>query len=195
MKFFTKKRGFTLLELLVSAAVLSLVSVIIAQVLFTTVRLNTRTELLKEMKQTGASSMDMMKRMIQNAQSVSSPCTGLPQSQLSIVNLDGGETTFLCQKDSEYTTQNVYRIASLSAISAAYSYVSSGNVTLVADDGQAGCGLSDSEDAALQFICPIDTATGASVTILFRLRRRNTTTGVFESVAETFQSTATMRNR
>ena len=47
------KHGFTLIELLVAAGVISFVSVIITQVLFSSIHLNTKTEVIKELKQTG----------------------------------------------------------------------------------------------------------------------------------------------
>ncbi len=189
-----QKHGFTLLELLVSAGVLSLVSVIIAQVLFTTVRLNTKTEQLKEMKQTGTATMETVRRMIQNARGVSSPCTGTILSELTIVNIDGIETTFRCAADTQYTTRSVFRIASESATLSTTSFISSGNVTLVANAGDAGCGIADTEDAALQFVCTSIGDKVTSVSIFFRLRQQNATTGVFEGATETFQSTGTTRN-
>ncbi|MFH0749859.1 MAG: prepilin-type N-terminal cleavage/methylation domain-containing protein [Candidatus Gottesmanbacteria bacterium] len=194
---FTKKnrQGFTLLELLVSASVLSLVSVIIAQVLFTTVRLNTKTELLKEMKQTGTASVETIRRMIQNAQNISSACTGSVQSELTITNVGGGQTTFRCLQDITYETRSVYRIASESATPPTSSYISSGNVTLVDGNGEAGCGLPDSDDAAVRFICSSVGGKATSITILFRLRQQNPRTGVFEGTAEMFQSTGTTRNK
>jgi len=188
------QKGFTLLELLVSAGVLSFVSVIIAQVIFTTVRLAARTELMKEMKQTGSMTMDTMKRMIQNARSVTSVCDGTPQSTLTITNFDGGETTFSCIQDATYTDYDIYRIASYSSILAVNSYLSSGNVTLVNSSGETGCGYIDSADAALSFTCVDTGLTGGSVTIVFQLRQKNTNTGLFEGDMETFQSTAILRN-
>lgn len=182
------RRGFTLLELLVSAGVLSLVSVIIAQVVFTTVRLSSRTEQMKEMKQTGGIVMDSMKRMIQNAKAIPYECDGLPKSQLTILNVDGGETVISCKEDPVFAT---FRIASDSSTFATTSYISSGNVALVTSTGISGCGLANSEDAALSFTCVDDSA----VQIVFRLRLRNMNTGLFEGVQETFQSTIIKRNQ
>jgi len=183
-------QGFTLLELLVSAAVLSIVSVIIAQVIFTTVRLSARTELMKEMKQNGGLTMDTMKRMIQNAKAITSSCDGTPKSELVLANIDGGETTISCEQDAAYTAYDVFRIASYSAALASTTYVSSGNMTLVTSGGLAACGIADSEDAALYFTC----SNTDSVNIVFRLRQRNAKTGLFEGTQETFQSTTVVRN-
>lgn len=188
------RKGFTLLELLVSAGVLSFVSVIIAQVIFTTVRLAARTELMKEMKQTGGTTMETMKRMIQNARSVTSVCDGTPRSELTISQFDGGQTTFSCSQDTAYDDYDIYRIASFSSTLTTTSYLSSGNVTLVTSAGETGCGYADSADAALSFTCIDTDSPGASITILFRLRQKNTNTGLFEGELETFQSTATLRN-
>jgi len=179
--------GFTLLELLVSAGVLSLVSVIIAQVVFTTVRLSARTEQMKEMKQTGGIVMDAIRRMIQNAKEISSECDGTPKSELTIRNIDGGDTIISCKEDPAFTT---YRIASDSSVLETSSYISSGNVALVTSAGVSGCGLTDSEDAALSFTCVDYNA----VQVMFRLRLRNVNTGLFEGESQTFQATILKRN-
>lgn len=185
------RSGFTLLELLVSAGVLSLVSVIIAQVIFTTVRLSARTELMKEMKQTGGITMETVKRMVQNAKEISSVCDGTPKSELTLVNLDGGETTLSCLKDTFYTAYDIYRIASYSSVLDTTSYLTSGNVTLVTSGGNAGCGIADSEDASVYFTCTNTT----SVKTVFRFRLRNATTGIFEGDSEIFESVTSVRNQ
>ena len=179
--------GFTLLELLVSAGVLSLVSVIIAQVVFTTVRLSSRTEQMKEMKQIGGIVMDSMRRMIQNAKEIPYECDGTPKSQLTIRNIDGGETVISCKEDPAFM---IFRIASESSAFATTSFLSSGNVALVTSTGVSGCGLANSEDAALSFTCVDNTA----VQVTFRLRLRNMRTQLFEGEPETFQSTIIKRN-
>jgi len=185
------RQGFTLLELLVSAGVLSLVSVIIAQVIFTTVRLSARTELMKEMKQTGGITMETVKRMVQNAKAISSECDGTPTSELTLINLDGGETTLSCLKDAFYTEYDIYRIASYSSLLTTTSYLTSGNVSLVTSGGSAGCGIADSEDASLYFTCTDTT----SVKTVFRFRLRNAKTGIFEGEPETFESVTSLRNQ
>lgn len=186
--------GFTLLELLVSAGVLALVSVIIVQVIFTTVRMSARAELLKEMKQTGSVSMETVKRMIQNAKRITSACDGTPQSTLTFSNFDGGETELRCAQDTSYGGYDVYRIASYSAALSSTEYLSSGNVTLVTNSGVAGCGADNSPDAAFYFICLPDDTNHVTVTAVFRVRQQNTVTGIFEGDAETFQSTTVTRN-
>lgn len=188
---FVGRQGFTLLELLVSAGVLSLVSVIIAQVVFTTVRLSARTEMMKEMKQNGGISMDVVKRMIQNARSVSIVCDGQPKSELTLKNIDGGDTTLSCKQDPSYTDFDVFRIASSSATLGRSTYLSSGNMTLVTAGGLAECGVADSEDAALYFSCSNETA----IHVVFRLHGWNEKSGKFEGDSETFQSTIIERNR
>ncbi|MFZ2024959.1 MAG: prepilin-type N-terminal cleavage/methylation domain-containing protein [Microgenomates group bacterium] len=188
---YTCRSGFTLLELLVSAGVLSLVSVIIAQVIFTTVRLSARTEMMKEMKQNGGMAMDVVKRMIQNAKEISMVCDGAPRSVLTMTNYDGGETTISCEKDAVYADYDIFRIASYSSTLQTTTHLSSGNVTLVTTGGEASCGVADTEGASLYFTCTDDTF----ITVLFRLRQRNTATGIFEGEQETFQSMMIKRNR
>lgn len=174
-----QKPGFTLLELLVSVSVLSLLSLVIAQVLFTTVRLNANVERMKEIKQTSSIAMDTLTRMIQNARSIQS-CTGVAEPSLSIINPDEGETMFYCGEDN-----GIFRIASESAT--LISYLTSGNVTLVDGSGSAGCGI--------EFTCEMVGTQPTAVTIEFNLRQQNPTTGLFESEMQTFKTTVTVRNR
>lgn len=105
-----KKRGFTLLELVVSIAAIAIMSILLSQVFITTIRVNTRNELSNEVKQNGELVLTTMTRMIQNAQDVSSPCNtdGYTDSSLSIVNPDSDTTTFQCIRDA--TSSGVLRI-------------------------------------------------------------------------------------
>jgi len=108
--------GFTLLELLVVAGIFSGIALVIAQVFFSTIRTNAKTETFQSVKQNGDQTLEIMSRFIQNAQSVTaascpeSGATPVLSSSITLSNFDGGQTTFLCVAPGGYP-----RIASESA--------------------------------------------------------------------------------
>lgn len=175
-----KGAGFTLLEMVVSLAIIALVALVLSQVFVATLRTNTKTELLKDVKQNGELAIESMVRMLQHAQSVTSTCseTGTSASSVTFVNPDGGTTTLGCVLDGTVT-----RLASTSAEGAVY--LTSDDVTM----GGASC-----LGATLRFTCFGGTGVPSSVTISFQLAQSGTPGQAFESSSESFQTTATMRN-
>jgi len=170
------KKGFTLLELLVAAGVMSFVSVIITQVLFSSIHLNTKIEVIKELKQTGEMTLGIMTRMIQNA----AAATCDTSTYITITGQDGGITTLECVDDAE---SGVTRIASNSA------YLTNSNVTLIDDSGRSGCTYNP-----LQFICVGEGGIPNSISVSFRIRQKNLAATSYESAFETFQTTISLRN-
>jgi len=171
-----KQHGFTLLELLVAAGVISFVSVIITQVLFSSIHLNTKTEAIKELKQTGEMTLGVVTRMIQNAAAVTCDTS----TYITITGQDGGITTLECIDD---TATGVTRIASNSA------YLTSSNVTLIGSGELSGC-----INQPLQFICVGEGGVPNSISVSFRLRQKNLAATSYESAVETFQTTISIRN-
>lgn len=186
-----KQRGFTLLELLVAAGVISFLSVIITQVLFSSIHLNTKTEVIKELKQTGEITLGVISRMIQNAATITATqcnaSTDDPKqivTEITITGLDGGITTLECNDDE---VNGVSRIASVSASTL---YLTSSNVTLINNSGVSGC----TNNQPLQFTCVGVGGVPTSINVSFRLRQKNLTATSYESAIETFQTTISVRN-
>lgn len=180
MKQSNTQSGFTLLEMVVSIAIVAMMSVVLSQVFIVTLRTNTKTELLKDMKQTGELTLEAMVRLIQNAKSVTTPCdySGTTSQSITLVNQDNGETTLECVLDGAIT-----RLASTSA--QGVQYLTTPNVTM----GGTSCGTS-----TLEFVCKGGAGVSSSVTVSFQLAQSGVAAGVFEQSSETFQTTAGMRN-
>lgn len=180
-----KKRstGFTLLEILISISIAGVVGILIAQVFFTTVRTNAKTELLKDVKQNGEYAMGIMERMLHSALQVASTCTELGTESLSldVLNPNGDTTTFGCLLDGSVT-----RIASTSSTGNT-EYLTSSNVTI---------GGSECSDIAnsLSFVCTKPSDQPTRVTIRFSLSQLGTPPDQFEKASVLFQTTATSRN-
>lgn len=185
--------GFTLLELLVSAGVIAFLSIIISQVLFSSIHINTKTEIIKEIKQTGELTLGAITRMIQNAATVTSATcnasTDDPKqtvSMITITGVDGGVTTIECVDDA---VSGVTRIASLSASRVDPLYLTNTNVTIIGSGGLSGC-----VNEPLQFTCIGVGGIPSSMMVSFRLRPKNLTTVSYENAIETFQATISVRN-
>lgn len=186
-------RGFTLLELLVASGVIAFVSVIITQVLFSSIHLNTKTEVIKELKQTGEMTLGAMSRMIQNAAVVTVSQCNLSSDDpkqtvptVEITGIDGGITTLECVDDVDL---GVTRIASVSASRVDPLYLTNSTVTLIGDSGQSGC-----VNQPLQFTCIGVGGIPTSINVRFRLRQKNLAATSYESANETFQTTISVRN-
>lgn len=170
--------GFTLLELLVSVTILAVIGTLVAQAFFTVFRSNTKTEILKDVKQSGEQTLLTMTRIIQNAQEVSvCPGGGTPLNSLAMVNPDGGTTTFGCVLDGTVT-----RIASISATN---EFLTDSHVTI----GGSTCAAS-----SLVFECTTQSGEPSKITISFSLAQVGTPVDQFETAREDFQGSVIIRN-
>ncbi len=178
--FWHASSGFTLLELVVSIAIVAVISVVLSQVFLVTLRTNSKTEIAKDMKQNGDLALESMVRMIQKAKSVSSTCaaSGTVAQSVTIINPDDGQTTYECVLDGETT-----RLASTSAQGT--EYLTANNVTM----GGTSCA-----ESTLSLTCFGGAGVPASVTIAFELSQTGLSAQSFEQSSEAFQTTATMRN-
>lgn len=175
-----RQQGFTLLEVLISVAVMSMIGTVIAQSFFTTTRSNAKVEILKDTKQGGDFAISLMERMIRSAGDIATSCasSGTTVDSLQITNRDGLTTTFGCVLDSGVT-----RIASTSASGTVY--LTPANVTL----GGATC-----DNASLTFVCASNASQGDSVRIQFTLSQKGAGGDQSERASTTFQTTVNVRN-
>ena len=175
-----KKGGFTLLEIMVSIGIVAIMGVLISQVFFTTTRSNTKAELLKNIKQNGDFSVDIMGRMIRNANAITTTCaeTGSTTSSIALSNPDGGSTAFGCLLDG-----TVMRIASTSA--GRTDYLTNSGLTL---------GGTDCNGASLSFVCTAPAGQPTTVAITFSLAQKGTPADQFDRASASFQTTAAIRN-
>jgi Tfp pilus assembly protein PilW len=181
-----KKTGFTLLETLVAISAIAVVGILIAQVFFTTTRSNTKTELLKDVKQNGDYAMEIMSRMIRNSEGITSSCLpnpGVTLSYVDIKNADGNTTEFGCLSDL-----TVLRIASTSASFPTPYYMTSSNATL----GITSCADIPIED--FHFTCISSVDQPSTVTIHFKLSQKGTPVDQFEKASIVFQTAISPRN-
>jgi len=169
-----KRQGFTLLEMMVTIALISLISIVLSQVFISTLRSNKKTDILKEVKQNGNLALESMSRMIQNAKRV----TCVTANTLAIVNPDGETTTISCLLDDANT-----RLASSSASQTVF--LSSPQVSL----GGVVC-----ESSSLQFTCDDTSGLPSRVTVVFHLSQAGSPGDQFEQASEDFQTSVTMRN-
>lgn len=182
------RRGFTILELIIVAGILALITMVISQVLFSTIRSNTKSEVIKEVKQNGDFALETMVRMIQNAKNITAvSCSddgATKNIAITLTNQDDGQTTFQCSLDN-----GVNRIAS---VSASTEYLISSNLILTDSAGQSTLDCNSAD--ILSFSCFTVSGIPKSVQIQFGLRQKNDTTSQFEASRMMFQSTVVLRN-
>lgn len=176
--------GFTLLEIMITTAIMAVIGILISQVFFTTTRVNTKTELLKDMKQNGQFAMDTISRMIRASLEINSTCTssGSQSSSIQITNPDGQMTTFGCFLDS---STGATRIASTSAYSGQSDYLTSKNVSL----GSTSC-----DSSSLTFICTSSPDQPSRVKVVYTLRQIGSPNDSFGTASQTFETTVSVRN-
>jgi prepilin-type N-terminal cleavage/methylation domain-containing protein len=169
--------GFTLLEIMIAIGVMGVISVTIAQVFIATTKSNTKTELMKDIKQNGDYALGFITRDLQNAASVSSTCTAYPQptalttmNSLSYVTAEGVSAILSCDLGSG----QLYRITTTSEP------LTTANLTI---------------DATCGFRCVNYADDPTKVTVQFTLKQRNTSSDVRDAAQATFTSTVSLRNR
>ncbi|HUD18863.1 MAG TPA: prepilin-type N-terminal cleavage/methylation domain-containing protein [Patescibacteria group bacterium] len=176
------REGYTLLEILVAMTIIASVGILITQVFFTTTRSNTKSELLKDVKQNGDFAVESMTRMIRNSLGVESDCSpaGTTLNYVQIKNADEVDTTFGCVADSGVT-----RIASTSAASGASDFLTSSNVSL----GGTTC-----NDSTLVFFCTSYTDEPSKISIQFQLSQAGVPSGQFQNADTNFETIVSPRN-
>jgi prepilin-type N-terminal cleavage/methylation domain-containing protein len=178
MKMKNKQNAFTLVEILVSVAIVAILSLLIVQAFITTLRNSAKTELLKDIKQNGDYALQAMVRMIQSADRV----TACGANSLVFEGLDNQVTTL-------YSFANpgdgFCRIASASATTV-YT-LTSNNVTMVSS--------MESCADALTFSCTEIGGEVASVGISFEMKQKGSPTSSYEIASMKFQDSAVVRNR
>jgi prepilin-type N-terminal cleavage/methylation domain-containing protein len=174
------RKGFTLMEILISIGILATVGTLITQVLFTTMHVNTKSGILTDIKQNGEFAMDSMGRLVRVAGTIETVCgQGKLTSDTAIIRDGEGQTiTFSCVSDG--TTA---RIASTSASGTAY--LTGDSVTLSAS------GATTCADSTLAFSCP--SAGSTTMSIHFTLRQIGTSPDTYTGAENAFDSTVNIR--
>ena len=172
-----RNSGFTFIEILVAAGIIALISGITAQVFLTASRNAAKSDLIRNIKQNGEYSLEIMSRMIQSARSIPA-CTGAPSASFAIENADDGATTFGCVADGTVT-----RIASGSALGSGY--LTTAGLTL----GGATCA-----ESSITFLCTPNSGLPSTVQINFSLSQPGVPVENYEKATVPFQTTVTMRS-
>ena len=177
-----RREGFTLLELITVAGILSFLSIMITQIFFMTIQSNSKTEVTKEVKQNGEYAMEILSRFIQNAKSLQIICDGTKQASIAVTNSDTVETVFGCTD-----LNGLAKIASTSALGT--TYLTNDMVTLE-KGGDIKCTA-----IPLTFTCTEVGGLPSSVTIAFSLRQQGTGQSAYEKAGVSFQSGVVIRNK
>jgi Tfp pilus assembly protein PilW len=171
-----------MIEILVAVSIMGILSIMISQAFFTSVRSNTKTELMKEIKQNGDYAVEILSRKIQNAISIE---TCNPHS-LKILNQDTSETTIKTAEDNgicKIQMDTTYP----SPTPEVAGYLTSGNLT-VAYTSPSTC------DDAVSFLCKPIGSSNRSVTIDFTLEQKGAAQNNYEKASLPYSTTVVLRN-
>lgn len=97
-----KQRGFTIIEILVVLAVISIVGVIITEIFFNTLKGSNKSNLVTKIKQNGQVALDTMDKTIRNADNV--VCPFVPIDEMS-----ASSNILVIEKDGKYTRYSLQR--------------------------------------------------------------------------------------
>jgi hypothetical protein len=175
-------QGLSLLEMIVSIAIIGGITIVLSQAFFTTTRGSVKIDLQSEIKQSGDFAMRSLENLIRSSESITSSCTGNPSRQLDVKNPNGTTFSLQCAFDSE---NNVTRIASVSATGT--QYLTGGNVSL---------GGSDCLEAAMSlwFTCSKPEGQPTSILVSFSLSQKGMPQSSFEAGNQSFHTTINGRN-
>lgn len=168
-------KGFTLIEMLMVVFLFGLIMTLAGALFSSVLKGSGKSEVNKDVKQSGDYTMATMERFIRNAKTVNCPTN--PGPQIVITNHDGFQTTFLCLLDSSLELTG---IASQSGTEPP-NRLTGNNVTL---------GKTCSGD--LNFSCST-TSKPPQVTISFTLKQREVSSRPEDQASVRFQSTVSLR--
>jgi prepilin-type N-terminal cleavage/methylation domain-containing protein len=188
----TQKHGFTLVEMLVVTSVFIIASLVTAQILISTVALNSKVRINQTVKQAGDVAVDSMTRLIQNAYTITATCTknGASNNGLILTEKlqDGTTGTILlgCVPDGAYSRVVTSLGTDVSALTPSL-------VTLINQSSGTSCG-SSLADAPIIFRCIGEPSSPKKISIQFSLAGRGMTTGIIAGTKLDFASDVNIRN-
>ncbi len=164
MSEFINNAGYTLIELVVVAAIMGVIAVVASGLFLTSLSGGGKSAGLNEVRTNGDYAITQMERMIRNAVRVDGTCVA-DMTSLTILNRDGGTTVFDTVDD---------RVASNSG------YLTSGGLQVVG--------------SAIDFDCVVGTGSSpTTVSIGFVLGKVNELTNKHEEVEVEFETSVQLR--
>lgn len=179
--------GFTLMETMVSVMILAMMGVVITQVLFTTIRVNTKTAVVQEVKQNSEYALTVMEQVIRNGRDVmvwdsdtsTYVCDGSHGTKLKVTNPDESTTEYSCAVPAVAVGQAApARLRSETTTVAGVTttgYLTSSEVTLgnplFSDTSNATCPTLE-DDPVLTFTCTDVVDTPKLVTVQFAVGQK-----------------------
>lgn len=91
-----KKKGFTLVETLVTLGMLVMILMVVVSSFVSLLTRSRKARLVKTVESNGKYALRVMELMIRNSRDIESPCLGAEADLLIIANPDNQSTTFAC---------------------------------------------------------------------------------------------------
>jgi prepilin-type N-terminal cleavage/methylation domain-containing protein len=166
-------KGFTLIEILVSLTIIAIIGVVIVQTFLTTVRANTKAEVMREIKQNGDIAMSVITKRILAANTVITPI---------------GTSDSLTITDSEGVNEYTYQAEEIDGLCRISEITGVDHVAMISKSVTV-------HNCDMDFVVN-DNGDGVAnrITVSFRLLQANSSEDVIDKATMRFQTTTVMRN-
>lgn len=195
------RKAFTLIEMVIVTGVLMVVSVVITQIVLSSIRSSVKSESIREMKQNGDQAIDTITRMIQNASDIKNPsaasfCSAAPgttKDSIMITNPDGYQTIFRCVE-----VDTIPRIASTAAyndvaiVPTSEQILTAGQTKLVQATNKSSVGCAA---MPLQFTCVLNGTSPETITVSFGLVPSRGSNTYVDQAFSRYTNTVVIRNQ
>lgn len=161
--------GFSLVELLVVVVLMGLISVMISEVFIMTIRSHVKSEIIKEIKQSGDYALSVIESMVRNSTNFSIPACNTNTQAFTITNPDGYSTTFDCSDGVSIASVGATR-QSLTSEKTAVSV------------------------CTFRVVCPQPGVGSKYVLIYFTLRQKDGNVALEQQASQEFQTTVVLRS-
>ena len=104
-KILASPRGFTLIEMLVVIAIITIIGTMATQIILSLIRSNNKTSIQNEVKQNGSFVIDRLERDIRGSSDVTSP----DSEHLNLQQADGSEISYVCIQGSSSSNGDITR--------------------------------------------------------------------------------------
>lgn len=161
--------GFSLVELLVVVVLMGMISVMISEVFIMTIRSHVKSEIIKEIKQSGDYAISVIESMVRNATDISVPACNTNFLKFTITNPDGNSTKFDCSDGDSIASEGATRQALTSERTAV-------------------------PVCTFRVICPQPGAGSKYLLVNFTLRQKEGNVTLEQQASEEFQTTVILRS-
>jgi prepilin-type N-terminal cleavage/methylation domain-containing protein len=172
------ENGFSLIELLVVISLIGIIGVLTSQIFILGFKSLGKSEIIKELKQSGGYAVNVIKQSIQESNDIYNidDICNTTYDELNLLNSDGNNTVFRCE-DNRISSEKVYANP---LTPAAKNYLTSGKIVV--------------ENCTFRVVCPTPPLSPKYVFISFQARQLGDNVPLEKRATMNFQTTVSFRS-